>query len=134
MNKIYIDTCIVIYYVEGSKGTQQQIIQDLGTLSSTRSTVVVTDLTRLECRIKPLRDNDTELLTDYDRFFALPEIQKQDFTAEIFDRAAMLRAEHNLKTADALHFAAALASDCSVFWTNDLRLKAVQHLLPIQIL
>ena len=39
-----------------------------------------------------------------------------------FDMATELRARYGLKTPDALHLAAAIASDCEELWTNDQRL------------
>ncbi len=40
----------------------------------------------------------------------------------VFDRAADIRAA-GLRTADALHLAAAEATSCDEFWTNDRRLS-----------
>ena len=34
----------------------------------------VSDLTRLECRVKPIRLGDASLLADYDAFFAAPDL------------------------------------------------------------
>jgi hypothetical protein len=39
-------------------------------LSTPRVIRVASDLTRLECRVKPLRMGDTMLLADFDHFFA----------------------------------------------------------------
>lgn len=45
-------------------------------------------------------------------------------TTAVFDRAAELRAHHNIRTPDAIHLAAALIHGCDEFWTNDDRLSA----------
>ena len=48
----------------------------------------------------------------------------------LFERATLLRAESRLKTADALHLAAAITAGCQQFITNDLRLAraAADHI------
>ena len=42
------------------------------------------------------------------------------------DRATEFRARHGVKTSDAIHLAAAVASGCDVFLANDRRLAHVQ--------
>lgn len=41
--------------------------------------------------------------------------------SSVFDLATDRRARYGLKTADALHLAAAILSGCEEFWTNDSR-------------
>ena len=53
-------------------------------------------------------------------------------TREVIDRATELRARHGVRTPDALHLAAAVASGCDVFLTNDLRLAHVPG-IPVEV-
>lgn len=53
-------------------------------------------------------------------FFAACEFV--DLNRAVFDLAAVLRAESNLKTPDALHLAAAMHAGCDEFCTNDRQL------------
>jgi predicted nucleic acid-binding protein len=46
----------------------------------------------------------------------------------VAERAADLRARHNLRTPDALQIAAALETGCQAFLTNDTQLKRVTEL------
>ena len=64
--RIYLDSAPVIYAVEQSPGFSSLVDQRL---TATDAVLVASDLTRRECRVKPLRDNDADLLGDYDRFF-----------------------------------------------------------------
>ena len=41
----------------------------------------------------------------------------------VFEIATRLRADHGLKTPDALHLASALHAGCDEFWTHDQRLQ-----------
>lgn len=49
-------------------------------------------------------------------------------------RALGLRAQHGLKTPDALHLATALHHGCTEIWTNDDRLKAAAGALAVNVL
>ena len=62
-------------------------------------------LSRLECRVKPLRENNTSLLALYDAFFTSSEIELFDLTADVIEKATDLRASLNFKTPDSLHLA-----------------------------
>jgi predicted nucleic acid-binding protein len=73
--------------------------------------------------VTPLRERDVELLADLDALFADAVVVA--LTREVIDRATELRARHGVKTPDAIHLAAAVASGCDVFLTDDLRLAHV---------
>lgn len=119
MQRIYFDSVALIYYVERRAPWALQID---ARLAASPVKIVVSDLTRLECRVKPLASGDAILLAEYDTAFASAELAP--ITAAVFDRATQIRATHNFKTPDALHLAAALEAGCDVFLTNDQKLKA----------
>jgi len=56
----------------------------------------------MECRVKPLRDGDMELLHDFDDFFAKAVSAIVPLSRQVIDKATELRAEHGLKTPDAI--------------------------------
>jgi predicted nucleic acid-binding protein len=56
----------------------------------------------------------------------IPNLELLDVTAAVSDVAARLRAEHNLRTPDALHVATALTEGAGWIVTNDRRLKRVE--------
>ena len=87
MERIYFDSVAFIYYVEQRSPWFARIVKRL---SSGTPQVVVSDLTRMECRVKPLADGDTALLTDFDDVFAVAEIAP--ITSAVFDRATQIRA------------------------------------------
>ena len=63
---VYFDTAPVIYAVENVFPYVVAVDRWLSELSIMR---MASDLTRMECRVKPLRDGNTDLLKDYDDFF-----------------------------------------------------------------
>ena len=128
--RIYLDAAPVIYAVEHVPGYAEAVD---ARLSAPGMVLVTSDLTLLECRIKPLRDGDIELLADFDAFFAETISVMVPFTREVIDRATELRAAHNVKTPDALHLPAAMVSRCDTFLTNDHQLSRVPG-ITVQVL
>ena len=123
--RIYFDACMAIYFVERSvPGRDQAIVDALEQRRANAPSLCWTDLTRLECRTKPLRDQDHGLLASYDEFFSQPGAVFMAMTSAVFNLATELRARHRLRTPDALHLAAAIEAGCEEFWTNDNRLDA----------
>ena len=120
--RVYLDSCIIIYFTEGGADMQERIGRRLLSTEGNGPSIVFTDLSRLECRVKPLATGDSAVLTDYDDFFAMPGFEKFGLDTVTFDVATDLRARHRLKTPDALHLAAALSAKCDELWTNDERL------------
>ena len=135
MKKIYLDSCVIIYLIEGkapfytavSEQFKQSVIQ--GDLFYT------TDLVRLECRTHPIKQQKLDILIDFDDFFSQAINHCFDLKRPVFDLATQLRANHSLKTPDALHLAAAIHYGCHEFWTNDQRLQkaASNHLQVINL-
>jgi len=76
----------------------------------------------MECRVKPLRDGNAELLKDYDEFFQNAVAEIIPLTRQVIDRATEIRAQYGFKTPDAIHPAAAVVSGCDAFLTNNHRL------------
>lgn len=94
-----------------------------------------TDLARLECRTHPIKQQKLDILSDFDDFFSEAINNCFDLKRPVFDLATHLRANHSLKTPDALHLAAAIHYGCHQFWTNDHRLQqaASDHLQVINL-
>lgn len=124
MAVIYLDSCIVIYLIEGSDAYRQTCEQMFAAHADAETRFGLTELTRMECRVLPLRQGQQDVLELYEDFFHLPEINRLELNIAVFELATELRARHNVKTADALHLAAAIHYGCNEFWTNDLRLEA----------
>lgn len=68
--------------------------------------LAVSRLSLMECRVKPLRESNADLLQRYAEFFAA--VQVLELSAETIDLATELRADYGLKTPDALQAASAL--------------------------
>jgi predicted nucleic acid-binding protein len=119
---IYCDSGILIYWLDQVGPFHLRAETRMLALLAAGDRVAISDLTRLECRVGALKRKDTAIVAAFDAFFARPEVQLLPLTATVFDRAAQMRADLNLKTPDALHLAAAIEGGCDRFLTNDTRL------------
>lgn len=124
--RLYLDAAPVIYVVE--QVTPFFPVVD-ARLSATGIVRVASDLTRLECRVKPVREENADLLKDYDDFFAYAVAEIVALSREVMDRATEIRARYGFKTPDAVHLAAAIVTHCDVFLTNDHRLDRFSDLV-----
>jgi len=121
---IYVDTAPLIYLVEHVPHYGDLVAQRL----SSTDVLVVSDLSRLECRVKPMRDGNAALLDEFDRFFNESVSDVLALSREVIDRATEIRARYAFKTPDAIHLAAATLSNCELFLTNDRRLDRFTEL------
>jgi predicted nucleic acid-binding protein len=122
MAKVYLDSNIVISLIEGGSAEKSALVARLGELAGAEGCCVVTDLVRLECRVKPMAIGDAALLRDYDQYFASPDVAVAALTASTYDRATEIRARYRFAVADSLHLAAAIEAGCQVFVTGDTQL------------
>lgn len=133
MTLAYLDSCVVIYYIEKEPTLAPRIGAALRALGG-QGRAVASDLTRMECRVGPRSKDDNDLLARYDAFFALGNVEFAALDAAAFDLATDLRATHGLKTPDALHLAAAIRHGCDEFWTRDRRLASAAMTRGVQVI
>lgn len=119
---IYADANVIIRLLEGDARTRAPLEARLLPLRGTGRFLITSRLTRLECRVKPLRNGDVPLLTLYDAFFAGPEVELWDVTEGVLEKATELRAQLNFHTPDAIHLATAVLAGVSAFLTGDRNL------------
>lgn len=117
MSLVYLDTVIAIYSVEGLPPFRNLAQARLGAMIASGAQGAFSDLTRLECRIKPLALQDASLLQSFELFFT--GLILVPLTSRVYDRAAQIRADYRFKLGDALHLAAAVEAGCDRFLTND---------------
>lgn len=132
MADIYLDACCFIYLVEGQPGWRSVLEKRIRDLDPT-SRLVTSQLARVECRAKPMRDNDPDLLGRYDSLFGASRVAVLDVSAKVIDRATELRARHGFKSPDAIHLATALECAASEFWTGDAALSRCAD-IPVTVL
>ena len=124
----YCDSVILMYFFDHTGKFYSRATNQLAKLAAANERVAISDLVRLEYRVKPLKDNDTLKLTLFDAFCVRPDVQVIPITRAVFDRATTIRANCNFKLGDSLHLAAAIDGGCDWFLTNDNRLSACKDI------
>ncbi len=95
--------------------------------------MAISDLTRLECRVKPLSVNNVSRIAQFEAFFVSSDVTVFGLTTAVCDRATEIRARHRFKLADSLHLACAVEAGCDRFLTNDVRLSSFPD-IPVEVL
>lgn len=130
---IYCDSVILIYFLDSIGPFNVRAAARMAAIQAAGDTAAFSDLTRLECRVKPLKLAAATTLADFDAFFARPDVRFIPITTAVFDRATLIRATHSFKLADSLHLAAAVEAGCDSFLTNETRLSAFTD-IPVEVL
>lgn len=122
---VFLDTNIVIYLIERTPGLGRVAEEYVQNLIVQKQRLVVSDLVRMECRVRPLRLNDPITLSAFNAYFDSGDVDVASITAEVCNRAAVIRARYNLRPLDSLHLATAIENGCERFLTHDIRLKSL---------
>lgn len=133
--KLYFDANLFIYTLEEVAPWVEVTSQILAAVDVGECSAATSELTLAECLVKPLALGRTDVVQQYlsllqnRRFFTVLPLSR-----EILIEAAILRATTRLKLPDALHVATAQRQNCTLFVTNDDRLRAVPdlHLLYLR--
>ncbi len=122
---VYLDSAPIIYLIENISPYSASLASYLAKPNTEQ---FCSHLTRLECRVKPLRDNEPALLTAFDRYFTEIISAVIPISQQVIDEATQLRAKYGFRTPDAIHLAAAIVSGCDRFLTNDYRLAQCKEI------
>lgn len=117
--RLALDASAVIYAIEGDEDRRAEVLQHIGQAREQGADFVVSNLVRVEVRVKPIRENDAALLERYDAFLATEPLIVAGIDDAIIDRATLLRARHGFRTPDAIHLATAIELKADAFLTGD---------------
>jgi predicted nucleic acid-binding protein len=130
---VFLDANPVIYLIEQPATLGSKIKARVTALLASGERLAVSDLVRMECQVGPLKANDPVLLAQYVTFFRSPDVSVLTVSPNVCDRAAQIRAQYGFKPLDSLHLAAAVEHGCTLFLTNDAKLKSFPD-IPVEIL
>ena len=122
--RLYLDANVIIYSIDGASPFRDRALVHISVAAASGAGVLLTSrLSRLECRVKPLRDGRTDLLIKYDAFLVPSLVQMIEIDPPIIELATDLRARYRFKTPDAIHLATAIENRADLFLTGDTELK-----------
>jgi predicted nucleic acid-binding protein len=131
-HRVALDSSIFIYQLEANPKYVALTDVVFSWLAEPTSRAVTASVTMTEILVPPYRNHDQELL---DRFYGLlstyPNLQWTAIDLELADLAARVRAQHNLRTPDALQAATALQAHATAFITNDPAFRRVTGFAPL---
>jgi len=119
---LFFDACVIIYLIEAAPPFAERLRGTLAALRDAQpdAAIAVSDLSRLECRIRPLRAGRRDLVAAYDAFFAADGLTVVPLSPTVIDLATAIRARSGLRTPDALQAACSLSlGQATRFVTND---------------
>lgn len=119
---VYCDSVILMYFFDHVGPFNVRATNRLAAMAAARDVIAISDLSRLEYRVLPMKTGDTAKLSIFEAFCSHPDVRLVPITTAVFERATAIRARHNFKLADSLHLAAGVEARCDRFLTNDTRL------------
>lgn len=129
--RIFLDACIIIYWVESSEPFYSKVLTQLRSIAEQYPEHVLTlsRLSFLECLVKPMREKDKKIIEIYRGFFESTELEIIEIDFEVIDIATQLRADYGLRTPDAIQAASCLSlGEQHIFLSNDKRFTSVTKL------
>jgi predicted nucleic acid-binding protein len=121
--KLYLDANVIIFGHEADESLKQLVLKRLLDWCQRGGEVATSILSRLECRVIPLRTRNASLLADYDDFFSSAALEVVDISRPIIELATELRAKYGFKSPDAIHLASAIDVGAQTFLTADVALR-----------
>lgn len=132
--RVYFDTNVFIYLIEGFPDLNAQLLEIRDSLQNGEAEIVTSELTICEALVKPFRANDARLVAGYRQFIeASGAFELRPTGRGIYVRARLYRARFGMKTPDAIHVATAVEARCELFVTNDETLKAPKEIRIVRL-
>ena len=129
MPRTYVDTNVIISIVEAATPLAPAQMQFLKSVDTGKTEAITSELTLAECLVKPLAERNAAAVAAYLAFLdGRPNFPVIPISRGILLSAARLRGERGLKLPDAIHLATATACGCTVFLSDDRRIKSLDEL------
>ncbi len=134
MNRIFLDTSPLIYYLDGFEPFASKVERYLLSAMDNGDSLYTSTITDTEYLVHPYREKSYIKIISYKSFLQDIHVLKIGIGESIAEKAAQIRAFYQgIKTADSLQLAAAIESGCDVFLTNDKQLKQVSELRALLV-
>ena len=126
--RIALDTSFVIYAVEANP-KYFELVRTILTWIEADGNAVTSTITMTEALVRPYRLQNIEAVDKFYSFLlTYPHLEWVAPTLKIADRAAQIRATHNLRTPDAIQAATAITTGATGLVSNDAAFSRVDCL------
>lgn len=134
VNKVFLDTAPVVYYLEASAEFVPVVCPIFHLLDEGQFIAIASPVTLAECLVKPKRLGLVDLEREFIDFLTNTEgIVFVSLDERVAMLAAEMRSQYQLKLPDALQIATAMEAGCEAFLTNDSQLKRIPDLRVLVI-
>jgi len=123
---VAVDTAPFIYYLEEHRTYLPLLDPFFAAVTAGSVRIITSTVTLLEVLVAPSRDANERLVRRYRQMLLDTRgIHVHPVSEAVAETAAQLRAEHSLRTPDAIQLATAICGSASHFLTNDRRLPSL---------
>ena len=119
MSRIYWDTMLFVYWLEGHPDHAARMDQIRTRMEVRRDTLCTSALSMGEVLTGLYKRGALEMAAQIRKAFLSPQIELLPFTPETADHYARIRGNHRVSPADAIHLASAAQAGVDLFLTND---------------
>lgn len=128
-NKKFIDTNLIIYYLELNEDFYPQIKDIFKKAEEGRIKLITSSLSYMEALIPVVKADDIILKAKYNYLFkGFEGLQVLDIDMEVAYIGAVIKAKYGIKTPDALQVGCAIRAGCDEFLTADTRLGVIKDI------
>jgi predicted nucleic acid-binding protein len=137
VSRIFWDTNLFIYLLEGSGDLFQQTQQVLVRMAARKDELITSTLTLGEVMAKPLELGQRDMAVRYERFLSSPGVQLVSFDRDAARIFAKIRTDRTIRPPDAIQLSCAASAGANLFITNDSRLSqktvpGVDFIVPLE--
>jgi predicted nucleic acid-binding protein len=100
--RLYLYANPIIYSIEGVPDFRAAALAWIEQAEGTAGAVITSRLSRLECRVRPLRKGNKQLLARFEGSVAREGLELAEITADVMETATALRAAHGFRAPDAI--------------------------------
>lgn len=123
---VALDTSVWIYHFEGSNAFGPVADSVLETIARGRVAAAASELVLLELLVAPLKKGARDAADEIElTLLHFPNLQLVPITRAVLVRAAGIRAQHGMRTPDAIMLATAIESGATLAVTNDAAWRKV---------
>ncbi|MBN2550481.1 MAG: type II toxin-antitoxin system VapC family toxin [Anaerolineales bacterium] len=133
--KLGLDTSVFIYHFEANPVYLSLTTEILKGIEVGHWKGITSVITLMEINVRPLRLGQPEIARMYEAILVhFPNLKIINLDRDVVRKAAFIRANYHLHTADALQAAACILHGCDTFITNDRLLNRLQAELNVVLL
>lgn len=136
MSRIFWDTNLFVYLLEGSGESFQQTRSLFVRMVERRDTLLTSTLTLGEVLVKPVELGRQDVADRYERLLCSRGVELIPFDREAGRRYAAIRSDRTVSPPEAIQLACAAVAGTNLFITNDARLSrklvaGVDFIIPL---